>query len=225
MLQEEAKWLGDFISSLDEEYFPMLNIGSSTAAYRKTIQPYIDSELFAPLQRQGKQVVHIDMKEDEGVDLSGDLNDEDFIHRLATLHAKSLLCCNLLEHVASPEVICARLEDVVEVGGLLIITAPHVYPYHLDPIDTKFRPNIEELSRLFPHCKLLEGTFITSKKTHAKQIANMLCTGYFIGIYVQMKRWLLPLNGLKEWKKRVSDIPNLFKPFAITCVVFEKVNK
>jgi hypothetical protein len=222
MFPEEAKWLSNFTSLLGGEYFPMLNIGSSTATYRKTIQPHIESELFAPLRQQGKQVIHIDIKEDEGIDLSGDLNDENFIHKLAALNAKSLLCSAVLEHVVSPEAICAHLEDIMSSGGLLIITAPHVYPYHLDPIDTKFRPSIEELSRLFPRCKLLDGTYITSKKTHAKQIASMLYTGNFMWLYVLMKRWLLPLNGLGEWKKRVSDIPNLFKHFTMTCVVLEK---
>ena len=130
MLIEEAKWLGERLYSLDDEYFPMANIGSSTSVFRTQIQPYIDEFVFKPLREQGKKILHADIKEAEGVDLVGDVNDKNFIHQVKNLPVKSVLNSNLLEHVTSPQTVCRHLEEMLDTGGIIVVSVPHRYPYH-----------------------------------------------------------------------------------------------
>ena len=41
-----------------------------------------------------------------------------------------------------------------------MVTVPHKFPYHPDPIDTMFRPSPNELVGLFPNCHRLEGLIL-----------------------------------------------------------------
>jgi len=222
MLIEEAKWLGEKLYNLGNEHFPMINIGSSTSVFRTQIQPHIDEYIFKRLIKQGKKVFHADIKEAEGVDLVGDVNDEKFISQVKNLQIKSVFSSNLLEHLISPQMVCRHLEDMLDSGGILMVSVPHLYPYHRDPIDTKFRPSINELCSLFPNCTLLDGKIITSADTHAKALWKKIRQGNFLSVAITVKRWLLPLRGMEEWQKARGDMLNLFKPYKITCVVLKK---
>ena len=222
MLIEEAKWLGERLCSLGNEYFPMLNVGSSTHVFRTQIQPHVDEFVFKPLREQGKKVFHADIKEAEGVDLVGDVNDENFIRQVKNLQIKSVLNSNLLEHVITPQSVCRNLEDMLNTGGIMVVSVPRRYPYHRDPIDTKFRPSINDLCSLFPNCTLLDGEIITSAKTHAKTLWEKICWWNFLSVAVTVKRWLLPLHGMDEWRKARGDMFCLFKPYQITCVILKK---
>jgi hypothetical protein len=170
MLIEEAKWLGKQLCDLGDEYFPMINTGSSSSVFRTQIQPYVDEYVFKPLREQGKKVFHADIRDAEGMDLVGDLNDDIFIRQVKKLQIKSVLSTNLLEHVTSPQTVCLHLEDMLGSGGIMIVSVPRRYPYHKDPIDTKFRPSVDELCGLFPNCTLLHGETVTSADTQAKMI-------------------------------------------------------
>jgi SAM-dependent methyltransferase len=97
----------------------------------------------APLTRSGCRVIHLDMKKADGVDVSGDLTDPAFVEKLASLRVRSVLCSNVLEHVTDPARLARRLEELLPAGGYLIVTVPHEFPYHADPIDTLFRPPLE----------------------------------------------------------------------------------
>ena len=101
MLEIEARWGGDVFKGFNlSQISPMLNIGSATLEFRQQIQPWIDELIFAPLRERGVEVHHLDMQEGDGIDLRGDLNDKDFLLRLSENRYRSILCCNLLEHVA-----------------------------------------------------------------------------------------------------------------------------
>jgi len=222
MLIEEAKWLGEQICSLGDEYFPMINIGSSTEFFRTQIQPHIDELIFKPLQEQGKKVFHADIKDEEGIDLIGDLTDEQYIRQLKCMGIKGVLCSNVLEHIENPQDICAYLEEIVPSGGIITVTVPYRYPYHKDPIDTKFRPSIERLYELFPNSVPIRGEIVTSSGTQAKLLWTKLRKGKFLDVFNTVKRWILPLRGMDEWRKARNDIPHFFKSYQISCVVLQK---
>ena len=151
MLKAEAQWIGKALDQLDDVGLsPILNVGSSTAIFREQVQPWIDSEIFAPLRKRGVAVHHLDVRDGDGIDLRGDLNDGAFVAGLASHGYRALLCCNLLEHVSVPAAICGKLELLLPVGGYLIITVPNRFPYHPDPIDTMFRPGVNESPGSFP---------------------------------------------------------------------------
>lgn len=127
----------------------MLNLGSSTRHFREVIKPHIEEELFRPLRDAGVKVVHSDLKEDEGVDLAGDILDPEVRRRLREMGFKSILLSNLLEHVIDREAVAAACEEIVGSGGCILATVPSSCPYHADPIDTYYRPSPAELATLF----------------------------------------------------------------------------
>jgi SAM-dependent methyltransferase len=128
---------------------PLLNLGSSTRAFRETEKPHIQRELFGPLEAAGIAVVHSDLKRAEGVDVAGDILDPAVLASLKARGFKCVLIANLLEHVRDPAAVAAACEDIVGPGGLILATVPASFPYHADPIDTGFRPSPAALAALF----------------------------------------------------------------------------
>jgi hypothetical protein len=161
MLKNEAKWFGDRVRELgDAQTIPMLNIGSHTEEFRRVQQPWIDRCIFAPLRERGQAVTHTDMRAAPGVDLVGDLTDAAFRQRLAAMRFRSAFCSNLLEHVADRTMIARLVTEVVMPGGYLFVSVPNRFPYHPDPIDTMFRPGIEELAALFPGTRVHQAAIL-----------------------------------------------------------------
>lgn len=161
MLIQEARWFGRVLSELaDVEVYPMLNVGSNSAAFRTRDQPWIDRHIFAPAQQRNQAVTHLDLQAAPGVDLVGDLQDPAFLERVAALNFKSVFCSNLLEHVPNREAIAATLLRVLPQGGLLFVSCPYRFPYHPDPIDTMYRPNAQELADLFPGTSVVKQQIV-----------------------------------------------------------------
>jgi SAM-dependent methyltransferase len=106
------------------------------------------------------RIVNLDLKEDEGVDLVGDVLDPHFQTQLRALHPRLVMCSNLLEHLTDPVAFAHACARIVEPGGFLLITGPYCYPYHLDPIDTLYRPGPDEIRRLFPNFRCLHEAVV-----------------------------------------------------------------
>jgi SAM-dependent methyltransferase len=134
---------------------PLLNLGSSTRAFREVTRPHIHQELFGPLAAAGIDIFHSDLKQADGVDLAGDILDPAVRADLRARRFKCLLCSNLLEHVRDRGAVAAACEEIVGPGGLILATVPSSYPYHADPIDTGFRPAPADLAALFPDSETL----------------------------------------------------------------------
>jgi len=47
----------------------------------------------------------------------------------------SVLCTELLEHVLEPGKVVSEIHRILTPGGLLVLTAPFLYPLHRDPVD------------------------------------------------------------------------------------------
>jgi SAM-dependent methyltransferase len=148
MFQEEALHISQLLSTVDLKAGQvLLDIGSSTAEYRCLDQPYIDYYLFAPLRNKGLKIVHVDQKAGIGVDIVCDLVN---MRNQVSIQGDIVLCSNLLEHVSDRDIILDELKGLTKTGGVIILTVPHVFKYHPDPIDTMYRPSPEELRKLFP---------------------------------------------------------------------------
>jgi SAM-dependent methyltransferase len=149
VFREEALWLEELFGRLGlDEGTKIVDVGSSTGYFRRVEQPYIDYHVFRPLRRRGVRAIHVDAKEAEGVDVVCDLTAADSSAVEALPQGDIVLCSNMLEHVTDRELVVTRLRDLTAPGGLLVVTVPHVYPYHPDPIDTMFRPTDAELRQL-----------------------------------------------------------------------------
>ncbi|MCU0548154.1 MAG: hypothetical protein MUC48_02290 [Leptolyngbya sp. Prado105] len=224
MLKPEAEWLAQAMYSLDaQEVFPLLNIGSSTYHYRTKVQPWIDQNLFEPARHQNCQVIHSDIKGGEGVDIAGDLCDPEFLKQLSQLKIKSILCANLLEHIPNRVEICNVLDSILPEQGYLLITVPYQYPYHPDPIDTLFRPDVDELKQLFPTMKVVSGKIVDgggfSRKVYFK---GLLLPSYLYPLCFAL-RLFIPFYKPKAWFYHLKTTPWFFKRVAVTCVVLQKL--
>jgi len=219
MLLNESVWIKKTLSEhFSENDFPLLNIGSSTKEFREIVQPHIDQNVFTPLRQRGLKLIHTDIKLDSGVDVAGDINEANFQDKLKALGVKSVLCSNLLEHLSDPHQICKSMLELVERGRLLLITVPYSFPYHKDPIDTLFRPNIEQLHHLFQGTEIVTAQIVEETWTYKMSlVANKKY------LMIMLVRWLLPFYKYSEWRYMISDLFNWNKKHASTCILLRKL--
>ncbi|MBJ7295930.1 MAG: methyltransferase type 11 [Dolichospermum sp.] len=217
MLRQEAVWLSQKIYSLKpDEVFPLLNIGSSTKTFREKTQPWIDTNIFNPARENMYPVIHMDLKKDDGVDIAGDIRNPDILQEIANLNIKSVMCSNLLEHLSNREEICEIIYSILPIGGYLFLTVPCDYPYHPDPIDTMFRPDIDELKGVFPTLKMLDGDIV-----HSKYNGTSLPFAVFATLFIL--RLMLPVYKPHTWRSSFEKFPYLFKKVSATCIVLQKL--
>jgi hypothetical protein len=158
MFEGEAVRVREILLEAGAEHVsPLLNVGSSTAAFRTRDKPHIEAELFAPMRARGVAVCHLDRKAADGVDLVGDILDPVLREDLSARGFRCVLLCNVLEHVRDRPALAAACEQIVGSGGLILATVPSSFPYHADPIDTFYRPSPAELAALFGRCELRRG--------------------------------------------------------------------
>ncbi len=219
MFEAEARWLYGALEAFPTERLsPLLNLGSSYAAFRESVQPWIEKEVCRPIRRRGIELVHVDLRDLPGVDFRADLTDPEDVDRLRALHPKALLCCNLLEHVADPRLLAQHCLDMLAPGGLVFVTVPFSYPHHRDPIDTMYRPSPAELETLFAQAKMLDGIILGAGLSYLDD--------------VRARPWLLlrhlarlpvPFLSLERWKRSMAKLYWLGAEYRITCAVFEKL--
>ncbi len=169
MLEPEAARLCEILLARDV-VSPLLNLGSSTGAFRQTAKPHIEARLFRPLREAGVAVVHSDLKHGEGVDIAGDVLDPEIGTRLAAMDFRCVMLANLLEHVGDRDAVIAACEEIAGPGGLILATVPASYPFHADPIDTGYRPTPAELAAAFTGSRPLLAETLEGS-TYAEEIA------------------------------------------------------
>ena len=219
MFEAEARWLRRALDAFPPERLsPLLNLGSSSAARRETVQPWVDDQVFRPLRIRGVQIVHVDMRELHGVDIRADLTDPGDVLRLSELRPKALLCCNLLEHVPEPGRLAQHCLDLLPSGGLVFVTVPFSYPYHRDPIDTMYRPSPAELGNLFADARLLDGMVLGAGISYR----DAVCERPWI-LLRHFCRFPVPFLSFERWKRSMARLYWLVAEYRITCAVFEKL--
>jgi len=224
---EESIWIANNILKLANPSQKLLNIGSSTGKFRNLIQPHINKNIFKPIEENGITVIHSDIQDADGVDLVGDLSNEEFVKTLEREKFDFILCSNLLEHLVEIEPICRIIERVLKKNGYAIITVPFNYPYHLDPIDNMFRPSVKELGKKFESLKCLKGEILEAKSYNSK--INTTEKNYFQKLKNNPRmlllifiRSLMPFYKFKVWKKTMFGVLRLFRPFSVTCIILKK---
>ena len=189
--------------------------------FRCREQPWIDRYIFAPIKQRGQKVVHLDLRKAPGVDLVGDLTKPDFLQTISQMRFRSLICSNLLEHVPNPGEIAAAAVQAIEPGGYLLVSCPRNFPYHPDPLDTMFRPDVAELARLFPGTQLISGLLLPSGTLTGYLWAKALSDPpALIRNLFQRKTQAVKATdaGLSAW----SWLPWLYRTFYQTCLVLRK---
>jgi len=222
VLKHEAMWLHRQLESLPTGALsPLLSIGSGTAQTRAR-QWWIDAHVFDPLVSRGVQVVHHEHVPADGVDIAGDVADPRLWGRLAAVGARTVVCANVLEHVTDRHDVAGRLAALTPAGGRLLVTVPRRYPFHPDPIDTRYRPTVAELTTLFPDLTLAAG-------------ADVECWSLASYAWSVRGKRRMVVNGVRSLFKgdtgptperrsgSVRDLlPYVFGRTSVTCAVFER---
>ena len=219
MFEAEARWLRHALDGFaPDRLSPLLNLGSSTAAVRETVQPWIDGELVRPLRARGIEIVHVDWREGSGVDVRADLADPADLSRLRALGPRALLCCNLLEHVIDPGRVARHCLDILDRGGLVFVTVPFSYPYHRDPIDTMYRPSPADLGALFAGARLLDGTILGAGMSYRDDVRRRPWI-----LLRHVARFPVPFLSLQKWRRSMAKLYWLAAEYRISCAVFERI--
>jgi hypothetical protein len=219
MLKEEAVWLRRQLERLDpKSIYPMCNLGSATSHYRTVEQPYVDAELFARARTLGHEVVHVDLVAGPGVDLVGDFSDGKLLPQLRRKNFKSVMCCNLLEHVIDRQDFSDKVISIIDPGGYIIASVPNVYPYHEYPIDTMFRPDIGELVALFPETEIISAEIV-----HANAFDSDMRGNWQRAFWLAV-RICVPIYRPKKWAASVKYLLGLWHGYRVTCVILRRLS-
>lgn len=214
MFAREAAWVAGALLEHDaREISPMLNIGASTLQFRKVDRPWIHRDLIAPLEAHGVAITHLDLKAAEGVDIAADITTDEGFARAKAVGAKALMLCNILEHLLDPAALTHKAMALVEPGGLVVVTVPHSYPYHRDPIDTLFRPTPDEVAALFPGATIVKSEILPCGSYRDNVAARPWI------LLRPVLRFPFPFLGWTKWKRSMGKLYWLFNPYLITCVV------
>jgi SAM-dependent methyltransferase len=198
----------------------VLNVGSSTGAFRAREQPWVDAEVFGPLRARGIEVVHLDLKVAAGVDLVGDVLDPTF---RAGLEGgwDVVISSNLLEHLADRTPFLTVLPQLTRPGGWLVVTVPRRFPRHPDPIDTMYRPSPDQLVG-----DMRASAAQTLRVVEAVEVADARHWTYWAH-YTRL-RGRAPLTGLagllaRSWTRseRRAELASLPVRTSATCVLVQ----
>ena len=221
MFEQEASWIGSVLEAIPgAELGPLLDIGSSNLVFRTEQQPWIQRSIFDVAQQRGATVLFCDLKDSPGVDIVADLLSDEGFAQLSAITPQIVLCCNVLEHVLDAREFAARLGALVPVGGRVIVTVPHRYPHHNDPIDTMFRPNVEQAASLFAGFAV-EQSAMLKPGNYRQEFARRPLTLFFRHLF----RLPVPFLGWSKWKRSVGKLQYLFHSYEVTALCLRKVER
>lgn len=149
MFREESIWIKNALQKIQpSKNIEVANIGSSTGYFRKVLQPHIHKNVMDPLKAAGWNVLHVDVKDEPGVDLVANITKYNFSEKFKNRFGLTI-CTNLLEHVENIDLVIKNLVDITCNNGYILITVPNKYKIHYDPIDNGFRPTPFEIASRF----------------------------------------------------------------------------
>lgn len=214
MLLEESLWIKSCLEGLPLSSGQVcLNIASSTLKYRTKDQPYIEEHVFGPIYRRGLKILHLDEKQDEGIDLCLNINHKDFPSKYHAPKAHIVLCTSLLEHINDIPQVLSHLRWVTRQNGYILLSVPRFFGYHPDPIDTMYRPTPKQLSSLL---KPYGFTTIASHLLHSSSWPTYL--GDVLAGYLPMRFYPKHLSARRLRRLTL----NIKLPSRVALVVLRK---
>lgn len=220
MRPEEAQLISDFVTRVALPAGSVcLNVGSSTKFFREVDQPHIHSKLIIPLEAIGIRFVHCDLKMAEGVDLIGNVLDLQFQQRMAERQADVLLCCNILEHLESPQVFADACAKLVRPRGYMVVSIPFSYPYHADPIDTMLRLAPVELAALFPGWEFVQGEVVKSQTFLQEMLSKPRGAA---ALARHLLKAMVPFYRPRQWRANAHRLLWLFRPYTVSVALLRK---
>ena len=147
----------------------------------------------------------IDVVRRPAVDFVADIHDPVGVPRD---YFKSIICTQVLEHLAHPEKAAAAIFDLLAPGGVLLLTVPFINPVHYDPAD--FRRYTPEGVTLL----LLDAGFDVEQVDFGGN--SLVGTGSLLGMVqedfstseLELKDPVYPYNVLARARKPASAPPH-----------------
>lgn len=214
MLKTEAKWLSARLSQWPIDQGVVLNVGSSDSIFRTYSQPWIEEFVIRPARERGLRFINQDLIPGDGVDISGDLLSKQCQAELHRLEIYGIVCSNVLEHIVNRDAFSTVLSSLIPTCGRALITVPFRFPYHADPIDTYYRPDLYELLSLFPAFNMIRGEILS-----CGSIVNLVMDnpGRLLTKIIGSENEMRPNSvSLVDWIRYVV------LPFKMTCIEIER---
>lgn len=158
------------------------------------------------------EYVGVDLEAGKGVDVIVDLANG--IGNLKENYFGCGICCSVMEHVPTPWTMAENITRLIAKDGLLFISVPWVWRYHMYP-DDYFRFSFRGITSLFPefewdtpyYSTTVPGEFIAITEENKGADANM---AMYITIGPgKVKRVLRRLIGKKNTKALRKYLPYL----------------
>ncbi len=150
-----------------------LDFGAGTAKYQFLIRPF------------ASEYRTFDMMPGKNIDVVGDVLNPPFEDN----EFDTVVSTQVLEHVEKPWVMISQIGRILKSGGICIITAPFIVPFHADPYDF-FRYTETGLTSMFKN----EGFEIIESGTYGKTF----------GVLSEMVHFSLFSPYEARGKKRIS---------------------
>jgi SAM-dependent methyltransferase len=109
-----------------------LDLGAGSAKYRQIIK------------ERANEYLAFDMFPGPNIDIAGDASNTPFLEE----SFDTIISTQLLEHVERPWLVIKEIRRILKKGGVCILTAPFINPYHDDPGDY-FRYTTSGIKSLF----------------------------------------------------------------------------
>lgn len=217
MLINESIWIKEQINKFEfKEGTRILNFGAQDINYLK-YQKYIVENVYTPLEKKKCKIINFDLKPGTGIDVYGDLSDENVFQKVKDLKCEYILLFNVLEHVDNVKLFVSLIKKLLNEGNIIMITVPFNYPYHEDPIDNLLRPTPGEIKEMFEGFILLEERIITDYK-----FIYYLLTNYRLLIKYVI-RLSTPFYKYERWKTNIiPKLKYLFSSFKVSGVILKK---
>ena len=222
MLVEESIWIGEKIAEIAiQNSYPILNVGSSTKEYRTKKQGFIQKNIFDLIPDESRNVIHLDMKAAEGVDLVGNLYDPIFLEEIKKFKVKCILFNNVLMYLNRKQriEICQILKNILEKDGYLIVTNSHVFPPAPDPVESYYRHSPKDLYvDLFNDFTIVDSTIVETNYSFDKQLKARPKL-----IPIKIARFLIQFYKFEEWKFMLNyNLNNYSSNYSSSCLLLQK---
>jgi len=154
------------------------------------------------------------------VDIAGDIFDLAVQARIREVRLRTILCCNVFEHVNDRPSLARFCAEMIPTGGYMVFSGPYSYPYHPDPVDNLFRPTPAEAAAMFPGFDIVAADIVKST-TWGAEILEQPGQIPRLALYSAV-RLLKFWAGRDKYFEENHRLLWLFRRFKVTCVILRK---
>ncbi len=199
MFVEESVWIKEALEKIEDiDGVNAIDIGSADLFTRTRLQPHIQQNLYAPLEKRKIKIFSTDKRNEPGVDYCINLCQDELLVNTIKTKFGLIIAANVLEHLYNRENAIKNILSLLDLQtGYLLITVPNNYFRH-DEDDTMYRPTPDSLLTFIE--KYASFTVIKKDLLRINQASYYVMPYYYNKIlhhvpFFPMRkfyRWLIP---------------------------------